>query len=77
LSLDITETVYVKAREGNTAALDELKKLRVRFSIDDFGTGYSSLLPQKSTGRCPEDRQVVHLGFWRGCRRHGYRANDR
>jgi len=43
LSLDITETVYVKDLEGNTAALDELKRLGVRISIDDFGTGYSSL----------------------------------
>ena len=43
LSLDITETVYVAFREGNTTALDELRRLGVGVSIDDFGTGYSSL----------------------------------
>jgi EAL domain-containing protein (putative c-di-GMP-specific phosphodiesterase class I) len=43
LCLDITETVHVKALEGDTDALDELKGKGVRISIDDFGTGYSSL----------------------------------
>ncbi len=43
LALDITETVYIGTREGNTAALDRLRKLGVRISIDDFGMGYSSL----------------------------------
>jgi diguanylate cyclase (GGDEF)-like protein/PAS domain S-box-containing protein len=43
LTLDVTETVYVKVLAGNTAMLDRLTGLGVRFSIDDFGTGYSSL----------------------------------
>ena len=43
LSLDITETVYIEALEGNTSALDELKWLGVKISIDDFGGDYSSL----------------------------------
>jgi EAL domain-containing protein (putative c-di-GMP-specific phosphodiesterase class I) len=43
LTLDITETVYVKVLEGNTSALNELKRLGVKISIDDFGVGYSSL----------------------------------
>jgi len=43
LTLDVTETVYVKALESNTVALERLKGMGVRMSIDDFGTGYSSL----------------------------------
>jgi diguanylate cyclase (GGDEF)-like protein/PAS domain S-box-containing protein len=43
LTLDVTETVYVQVLAGNTAILDCLGGLGVRFSIDDFGTGYSSL----------------------------------
>jgi diguanylate cyclase (GGDEF)-like protein/PAS domain S-box-containing protein len=43
LSLDITETVYVRDLEGNTASLDRLRESGVTISIDDFGTGYSSL----------------------------------
>jgi diguanylate cyclase (GGDEF)-like protein/PAS domain S-box-containing protein len=43
LSLDITETAYVRASEGSIASLDDLKRLGVHISIDDFGVGYSSL----------------------------------
>jgi diguanylate cyclase (GGDEF)-like protein len=43
LTLDVTETVYVQVLAGNTAILDRLGGLGVRFSIDDFSTGYSSL----------------------------------
>jgi EAL domain-containing protein (putative c-di-GMP-specific phosphodiesterase class I) len=42
LTLDVTETVYLKALE-NTVALDRLRMLGVMFSIDGFGTGYSSI----------------------------------
>jgi len=62
LSLDITETVYVKALENNTAALDELKGLGVRLSIDDFGTGYSSLAYLK---RLPADTLKIDKSFIR------------
>src|SRR5215216_1313258 len=43
LTLDVTETIYARVLAGNTAMLDRLRGLGVRFSIDDFGTGYSSL----------------------------------
>jgi diguanylate cyclase (GGDEF)-like protein/PAS domain S-box-containing protein len=43
LILDVTETVYVRVLAANTAMLDRLRGLGVRFTIDDFGTGYSSL----------------------------------
>jgi EAL domain-containing protein (putative c-di-GMP-specific phosphodiesterase class I) len=48
LSLDVTETVYVRALEGNTASLERLREIGVGISIDDFGTGYSSLAYLKS-----------------------------
>ncbi len=63
LCLDITETVYVKVLEGNTAALNELKRLGVRISIDDFGTGYSSLAYLK---RLPADILKVDKSFIEG-----------
>jgi diguanylate cyclase (GGDEF)-like protein/PAS domain S-box-containing protein len=76
LTLDVTETVYVKVLAGNTAMLDRLRGLGVRFSIDDFGTGYSSLsylkrLPAhaikidqsfvKGLGKVAEDTAVVRM----------------
>ena len=63
LSLDITETGYIKALKGNTAALDELKRLGVRISIDDFGVGYSSLSYLK---RLPADTLKIDKSFIRG-----------
>jgi diguanylate cyclase (GGDEF)-like protein len=60
LSLDITETVYVEALDGNTAALAELKRMGVRISIDDFGTGYSSLSYLK---RLPADALKLDRSF--------------
>jgi diguanylate cyclase (GGDEF)-like protein/PAS domain S-box-containing protein len=62
LSLDITETVYIKALEGDTATLDELKQLGVRLSIDDFGMGYSSLSYLK---RLPTDALKIDKSFIR------------
>jgi diguanylate cyclase (GGDEF)-like protein/PAS domain S-box-containing protein len=63
LSLDVTETVYIKALEGNTAALDRLKRLGVSISIDDFGVGYSSLAYLK---RLPADVLKIDRSFVTG-----------
>jgi diguanylate cyclase (GGDEF)-like protein len=63
LSLDITETVYIKALEGNSAALDELKRMGVCISIDDFGVGYSSLAYLK---RLPADVLKIDKSFIKG-----------
>jgi EAL domain-containing protein (putative c-di-GMP-specific phosphodiesterase class I) len=62
LSLDITETVYVKTLEANTDTLNELKRMGVRISIDDFGTGYSSLAYLK---RLPADALKIDKSFIR------------
>ncbi len=63
LVLDITETVYVRALEGNIATLDELKGLGVHISIDDFGVGYSSLSYLK---RLPADDLKLDRSFVAG-----------
>jgi EAL domain-containing protein (putative c-di-GMP-specific phosphodiesterase class I) len=63
LTLDITETVYVKALEGNTAVLDRFRSMGVRISIDGFGTGYSSLSYLK---RLPADAIKIDESFVRG-----------
>ena len=63
LSLDITETAYIRALEDKTAALDRLKELGVNISIDDFGVGYSSLAYLK---RLPADLLKIDRSFVRG-----------
>ncbi len=67
LTLDVTETVYVKVLAANTAMLDRLKGLGVRFSIDDFGTGYSSLSYLK---RLPADAIKIDKSFVKGLGEH-------
>jgi diguanylate cyclase (GGDEF)-like protein/PAS domain S-box-containing protein len=63
LTLDITETVYVKVLGGNTAALNDLRRLGVKISIDDFGVGYSSLSYLK---RLPADILKLDKSFVEG-----------
>jgi diguanylate cyclase (GGDEF)-like protein/PAS domain S-box-containing protein len=63
LTLDITETVYVRALAGNTATLDRLRGLGAKISIDDFGMGYSSLAYLK---RLPADSLKIDRSFVRG-----------
>jgi diguanylate cyclase (GGDEF)-like protein/PAS domain S-box-containing protein len=63
LTLDITETVYVKTLAGNTAALDRLRSLGVKISIDDFGMGYSWLSYLK---RLPANSIKIDRSFVRG-----------
>lgn len=43
LKLEVTESLFVDARDDARAKMEALKTLGVRFSLDDFGTGYSSL----------------------------------
>ena len=43
LSLDVTESAFIDALEGDALLLQRIENLGVGISIDDFGTGYSSL----------------------------------
>ena len=63
LALDVTETAYVSALEGDAGGLDRLRKMGVGISIDDFGTGYSSLSYLK---RLPADTIKVDKSFVKG-----------
>ncbi len=63
LSLDVTETTFIDALEGNRVALERIQALGVRISIDDFGMGYSSLSYLK---RLPADALKIDRSFLRG-----------
>ncbi len=43
LTLEVTESVFVRDSERALAVLKDLKDIGVMLAIDDFGTGYSSL----------------------------------
>jgi diguanylate cyclase (GGDEF)-like protein len=43
LTLEVTESVFVRDEERALIVLDELKDIGVNLALDDFGTGYSSL----------------------------------
>jgi EAL domain-containing protein (putative c-di-GMP-specific phosphodiesterase class I) len=43
LTLEVTESVFVRDGEGALGVLNDLKDIGVMLAIDDFGTGYSAL----------------------------------
>ena len=43
VTLEVTESVFIRDGEGALATMQELKRLGVRLALDDFGTGYSSM----------------------------------
>jgi len=63
LSLDITESGYIRVPVTQGSHLEGLKGLGIRLSIDDFGTGYSSLSYLK---RLPADTLKIDKSFIAG-----------
>jgi diguanylate cyclase (GGDEF)-like protein len=43
LTLEVTESVFVRDEERAVVVLSELKRTGVKLALDDFGTGYSAL----------------------------------
>jgi diguanylate cyclase (GGDEF)-like protein len=60
ITLELTESVFVKDRERAQIVLGELKALGLSLALDDFGTGYSSLSYLK---QFPIDVVKVDQGF--------------
>ncbi|MDH4162228.1 MAG: EAL domain-containing protein [Nitrospirota bacterium] len=60
LTLEVTESTFVKDQESAITILKRLKSIGVSISIDDFGTGYSSLSYLK---RFPVDYVKIDQSF--------------
>jgi diguanylate cyclase (GGDEF)-like protein/PAS domain S-box-containing protein len=63
LRLDVTESAFIDAFEGNALVLERIENLGVGVCIDDFGTGYSSLSYLK---RLPADVLKIDKSFIKG-----------
>jgi EAL domain-containing protein (putative c-di-GMP-specific phosphodiesterase class I) len=65
LTLEVTESVFVRDRERALFVLNDLKDMGVMLALDDFGTGYSSsgYLRRFPVDTVKIDREsVAHLG---------------
>jgi diguanylate cyclase (GGDEF)-like protein len=62
LKLEVTESLFVEARDEAREKMLALKAQGVRFALDDFGTGYSSLayLAQLPLDQLKIDQSFVH-----------------
>ncbi|WP_077148414.1 EAL domain-containing protein [Sphingopyxis sp. KK2] len=60
LELEITETAFLRNRQGALRALHAIRDMGVRVAMDDFGTGYSSLSNLKAF---PFDKIKIDKSF--------------
>ena len=47
LTLEVTESMLLTSYESVNKAIEQLRKLGIKFAIDDFGVGYSSLARER------------------------------